>query len=264
MGSILKVNNLNYMDFSNINLSFDSNKIYFIVGGNKSGKTTLFRILSSLIPTNNIICFNNEFLNRNNRNNYIKKIGVINRVNKYSFIYKSVKSELLSPLLNLGYSYSEAKKRIYDVLSIFNMKYIYSKKVNELNCFERQTLLIIISLLHKPKVLLLDNVFDIYKKSKRENILNILKKYMLKENITIINFTSSLEDIMISDKVIILSKFKIVKETTFMEIYNNDKLFYENNLEIPFIFDIVNKLKMYDLVKNNYTDMKDLVDDIWH
>ena len=116
MNSILKINNLNYLDFHNINLSFDYNKFYFIVGGNKSGKTTLFSFLSSLIPTNNCIYLNNIYLNINNKKNYIKEIGVINRVNKYSFIYKTVKSELYSPLINLGYNYNVAKKRVNDIL----------------------------------------------------------------------------------------------------------------------------------------------------
>ena len=62
MGKILEIKNLSYCDFQNINLSFDSGQLYFIVGPNNSGKTTLFYLLSSLILTNNKIKCCNELL----------------------------------------------------------------------------------------------------------------------------------------------------------------------------------------------------------
>ena len=263
MKAVLTINNLNYQNFHNVNLSFDNGKLYFIVGGNKSGKTTLFRIIASLIPTNNIVNCNNLLLNNDNRNLYIKRIGIVEKVNKYSFNYLKVKDEMLSPLLNLGKDISFAKKRIRDLLRLFEFDYILSKKINELNIIEKQKLLVILSLLHKPKVLLMDNILEVFNKRERKKIINVLKKIIDRDNMLVINFTSNLEDIVYSDKIVILANFKIISETTYNEIYCNDKLFYENNLEIPFKFDIVNKLKMYNLIKKDYNNMKELVDDIW-
>lgn len=263
MDIILKVNNLNYMDFHNLSLSFEKNKLYFIVGANKSGKTTLFRIISSLIFTNNIVRCDRILLNEDTKNDYIKMIGVVERVNKYSFNYKTVKDEMLYPLINLGYRIDIAERRINTVLNLFNLDYLINKDINNLNINEKQLLLIMIALLHHPKVLLIDNVLDIFNAKERLFIISTLKRIIYEDNITILNFSSNLENIIESDRVIILSHFKFIKETTYNEIYENDKLFYENGLEIPFMFDLVNKLKMYDLINFNHTDMKGLVDDIW-
>ena len=120
-----------------------------------------------------------------------------------------------------------------------------------------------IAVLHEPKVLLIDNVFEIYSQSERKILLKTLKKIMCDNNSTIIYFSSNLNNICESDKIIILSNFNILKETNFYEIYNNDKVFYENGLEIPFIYDLNNKLSIYNIINKNYIDMEEMVDDIW-
>ena len=131
MEVILNINNLNYKYFHDINLSFEREKLYFIVGPNKSGKTTLFRIMSSLIPTNNVISCDKVLLNKKNQKLYIRNIGVVERVNTYSFNYKTVLSEMLYPLLNLNYSLENAKKRINYILNYYNISYLLDKKINE-------------------------------------------------------------------------------------------------------------------------------------
>lgn len=263
MEVILNINNLNYKYFHDINLSFEREKLYFIVGPNKSGKTTLFRIMSSLIPTNNVISCDKVLLNKKNQKLYIRNIGVVERVNTYSFNYKTVLSEMLYPLLNLNYSLENAKKRINYILNYYNISYLLDKKINELDIYEKQKLLLAISLLHKPKVLFLDGVLEIFSIKERKNIIKLLKKYISEEHISIIIFTTSLDDITENDQIILLSKYKIIKECFYNDLYNYDQLFYQNNLEIPFMIDLSIKLKTYNLINKNYTNKENLVDDLW-
>ncbi len=262
MDKILEINNLCYQEFNNINITFNKGLFYYIVGPNKSGKTMLFRNITSLNLTNNMIICNNITLNSNTQKFYLRNIGVVERVHDYSFNYQSVYHEMLYPLLNIGYSQINAKKRIKEVLDYFNFSYIFDKKIKDLNLYEKQELLIIIALLHQPMILIMDNVLELFSHNKRKEIIFILKK-LINEGLTVINFTVSLNDIMASDKIILLSNYKIIKETTYEELYDNDKLFYENDLEIPFMIDIVNKLKMYNLINKKYTNMKELVDSLW-
>ena len=175
MTELLKVNNLCYKDFRNINLSFNSGNFYYIVGGNNSGKTTLFRILSGLIITNNVIDCDGVLLNAKSRYNYIKKVGVVERVNKYSFNFINIIDELMYPLINLGYSKSNSIKKIKSVLNFFEVDEYLNKKISELNIYEKQELLIIISLLHSPKVLLIDSVLDIFPSHYKTKIIGFNK-----------------------------------------------------------------------------------------
>ena len=60
MVKVLEVRNLNYQMFKNINLSFECNTIYSIVGPNNCGKTLLFKLLTGLINTENYIYWLNS------------------------------------------------------------------------------------------------------------------------------------------------------------------------------------------------------------
>lgn len=257
----LEISNLNYHDFKNINISFEKSKIYSIIGGNKSGKTTLFKIISGLLSTNSDIYCDGVYLN--NINEYIQKIGVVERVNNNSFIYQRVYDEMSFPLHNLGLTKRKRDNRIKKVLDSFEVSDLIDKDINELNYYQRQLLLIMIALLHKPSVLLLDSVLCVFPRDEKEKIISVLNKFIAEENITIINFSCDLNDAYFSDKFFLLSHFNIIGEYTKEDIFKNDQLFYQNGLEIPFLTDLAIKLKIYGILNKNYDDMNEMVNDIW-
>lgn len=259
---VLEVRNLNYQDFKDINYSFDEKKLYTIIGCNKSGKTTLFRLLSGIIPNESVTCCNTtpDLLNRNN---YIKNIGVVKSFNNSSFKYKSVYKEMQYPLSNLNYFDFEIKNRIEEVLHYFALEGIMNKKISELSDLEKQLFLIANAILHKPKVLLMDSCLDLFNNEEKNQIIKILRQIINKENLTIINFTTSLEEGLVSDKIILLNNYRFIKEIDSNDVVNNDKLFYDNNIEMPFIIDLNSKLRMYNLINKDYYNLKEMVDNIW-
>ena len=100
---MLEICNLNYLDFKNFNLKIEKNSYTSIVGSNKSGKTTLCKIISGLLLIDDVCECNNIKLNKDNVYKYVRNIGVVSLVNENSFIYNNVKNELSYPLLNLHY-----------------------------------------------------------------------------------------------------------------------------------------------------------------
>ena len=260
MVKVIEIINLSYGKFHNINLSFESNNYYLIVGSNNSGKTILFKLLSSLISTNNMISCNNVYLNNHNLFKYMVNIGIVERVNNNSFLYQNVIDEMRYPLYNLGYSKRKTNNRINEVLELFNASELIDKRINELSFQDKQKLLIMISLLHRPCVLLLDSVFDVFPNKERNEIIEILKKI---DDLTIIEFTSSLNNINYCNEIILIDNYKIIGSYLPGDIFDNDKDFYNRGIEIPFITDLAIKLKMYGVVNNEYLDLKEMVDDIW-
>lgn len=256
---IMSIDNLNYLDINNLSLNFN-NEITFIVGDNTSCKLLLFKILSGDIYFNNIISINGTFFN--NKNDYIKNIGVIKRLNENSFCYKSVWSELLYPLLKMGYNKDLAKKVIKDNLDEFDLLYIIDKNIVDLDIYEKQKLLIVMGIIHNPKVLLMDNPLDILKLDDAIRILCILKK-RCNDGLSIIYFTCNLNYGNYIDRILLFSKNCFVGEYHYQDLYSNDKIFYDSNIEIPFLVDLNIKLKMYEIIHNNYGDIKALVDEIW-
>ena len=263
MEVILDINNLNYQEFANINISFDNGKYYAIVGNNNSGKTTLFRLISGLIPTENVIECNNVWLNNHNRFQYIKNLGIVLKVNKDSFINKTVYEEMLYPLNNLGYNDNIIKRRINGVLEYFNKKDIINKKIEDLSYKDKQLLLLMIAFLHQPRVILLDGIMEVFSQKEQQILINYLKKLVKSVNITVINFTSSLKEVIDADEIILISNKQIIDKFNPSKMYTDDKYFYENNLEIPFMVDLSVKLGMYNIINKEYINMKEMVDSIW-
>lgn len=262
MVKVLEINNLDFDKFKDLNLVFNKETFYSIVGGNNSGKTTLFKLITGMIPSNNRIICGGIYLNSHNIYQYIQNIGIVERISGHDFIYQKVKDEMMYPLYNLGYSKKRIVARINEVIDLFDVDFL-DKNINELNRYEREILLVMIALLHKPKVLLLDNIFSLLATDETEKLLKVLKTFITREKITIINFSSTLNEVLASDKIILLSDFKILGEYELNDIYQDDQLFYQSGLEIPFIIDLSVKLKMYDLIDKNYTNVKEMVDDIW-
>ena len=261
MVKILEINNLSYKDFNNLNLSFKDRTFYSIIGPNNCGKTTLFKLIAGFIPTNDTISCDGVDLNGHSIREYIVNLGVVERVNKTSFIFKTVVDEMMYPLTNLEYSKKECLSRINDVLELFKEKSILDKKISQLDYYDKQLLLIMIAILHKPKVLLIDNVLETFPSIYKKKIYKVLKELL--SSMTIINFTSSLNDINYSDRIILMNDKKIVGEYYPSDIYKDDQLFYNNNLKIPFLTDLSVKLRMYNLIDKEYVDMKEMVDDLW-
>ena len=262
MSVVLEINDLEYKDFHQIDLSFENKTYYSMIGPNNCGKTILFKLISGIILSNDNICCNGIFLNKESINKYIVNFGIVNRVSDNSFAYQKVIDEMMYPLYNLGYAKNTSLKRITEILELFQKSSMKDKYISELSFNDKQILLLMIAILHKPKVLLLDGVLEVFSKSERKKIIEILKE--IKSNgMTIISFTNSLEEACESDKIILLDNFKIIGEYKKEDIYKNDKLFYEHHLEIPFLIDLSVKLKMYNIVNKEYRNMKEMVDDIW-
>lgn len=259
---MLEICNLNYLDFKNFNLKIEKNSYTSIVGSNKSGKTTLCKIISGLLLIDNVCECNNIKLNKDNVYKYVRNIGVVSLVNENSFIYNNVKDELSYPLLNLHYPKIIVERIIKEMLQDFHLTNIYDKKISELDISTKQVLLFVIALLHKPKVLLIDEGFLLLNNDEKKRVNEYLNKRK-KNDLTIVNFTNNLYNIVNSDELCLLEKFAIKKTGKPMELLEDDQLFYQIGLEVPFMIDLSIKLKMYNLIDKVHLDMEELVNNIW-
>ena len=255
----MNINNLNYLDINNLSLCFDKQKITFVIGSNNCGKSLLFKVCSGEVILKDTIIVNEKYLNKKEDYN---NISVVTRVNENSFYHKMVFDELMYYLRNNNYSNYISKKIIMDKLELFGLSYVIDKKINDLDIYEKQKLLVVIGIINNPKVLLMDNPLDILKKEDALKIMNIIKNKCI-NGLSVVYFSNNLNYGCYSDKILLLNNYQCIGEYCYSDLYSNDKIFYDNNIEIPFSVDLNIKLKMYNLIDRNYDDLKVLVDNIW-
>ena len=248
---MLSINNLNYKDlYKDFNLEIPKNNFITILGTNRSGKTILTKIISGIIPTNDICILDNISLNKNTVLTYLTKLGVVSNEFNQEFLFKKVKDELAYPLLNLGYPEYKINKKIKEISKYFEIEDLLNKKITDLNISKRKLLLIIIAIIHEPKLVILDDAFLEMDKSDKQFAITKLNE-LKKKGLTILNLTSDLETIFKSDKLYILDNFKL-------EDYKIDSRFKQ-----PFIIELSNKLKELEIINQTYFDIEELVGVLW-
>lgn len=161
MNNILEVNNIikqygNYTALNNVSLQIPKGSIYGLLGPNGAGKTSLIRIINQItMPDSGTILLDNEPLQP-------KHVQYIGYLPEERGLYKTMKvGEQCLYLAQLkGLSAKEAKKQLTYWFEKFEITTWWNKKIQELSKGMAQKIQFIVTILHQPKLLILDEPFS--------------------------------------------------------------------------------------------------------
>ncbi len=226
----------NYGDFvalDNINISVPKGSIFGLLGPNGAGKTTFIRIINQItLPDSGNLLFNGrEFLPKD-----IEKIGYLPEERG---LYKKMQvGEQCMYLAQLrGLDKVEAKKRLRFWFEKFEIQGWWNKKVEELSKGMAQKIQFVVTVLHEPELLILDEPFTGFDPVNasliRDEILEIRNK-----GATIIFSTHRMETVEdLCDSIALINKSKKILDGTVSEIR---KQYKTNTFKIEFIGNLVN------------------------
>ena len=139
-----------------VSLEIPKNSIYGLLGPNGAGKTTLIRIINQITyPDKGEVLFDGEPLS----SEHIAQIGYLPEERG---LYKSMKvGEQALYLAQLkGLSKAEAKKRLEYWFERLDIGKWWNKKIQELSKGMAQKIQFIVTVLHRPKLLIFDEPFS--------------------------------------------------------------------------------------------------------
>jgi ABC-2 type transport system ATP-binding protein len=159
--SILSVRNVtkryaSHTALSSINLEIPAGSVFGLLGPNGAGKTSLIRIINQITgPDEGEIFFNGQLL----REYHINEIGYLPEERG---LYKKMEvGEQAIYLAQLkGLSRSEAIARLKIWFERFEIKSWWKKKVEELSKGMAQKVQFIVTVVHEPRLLILDEPFS--------------------------------------------------------------------------------------------------------
>jgi ABC-2 type transport system ATP-binding protein len=206
----------------NVNLSIGESKIFGLLGPNGAGKTTLIRIINQILePDQGVIKFAGELLSR-------KHIHSIGYLPEERGLYKKMKvGEQVLYLAQLkGLSKKEAKQKLSYWFEKLGAENWWNKKVEDLSKGMAQKIQFITTVLHDPKVLILDEPLSgldpVNSLLIKNEILELKKK-----NTSIILSTHDMNSVEeICEEVAIIHNSKKILQGSINEIKKN----YEENL----------------------------------
>ena len=88
-------------------------------------------------------------------------------------------------------------------------------------------------------------------------------KYKKKYKLTIIMITHDVEDVVNSDRVMVMDKGKIVMDGSAVHVFKNKEMLKKYGVGVPFSIDLSLKLKEKGVLNHVYLDIGKLVDNIW-
>ena len=162
----------------NINLKFDSGKIYGIIGQNGSGKTVLFKLLLGLMnKTSGEIIVDGEI-----QKGFMKDVGfIIERPNliPYYSAYNNLK--FIS-----SYGGKVDKGKIIKSLELVGLQPKEKKKVKNYSLGMKQKVAIAMAIMDEPKILILDEPLNAIDDLSVKKIREIILKYKKNDRIVLI------------------------------------------------------------------------------
>ena len=244
----LSINNLYYNNIiNNLNLNLKYSSFNILIGKNSSGKTTLVELILKMHKYSGDI---NIYTNQ-------KEIGITTEKN--ILFDGTVFDNLIFPLQNQNIK--NLKNIVYDFSKKFNIENILYKDIKELTNSQYKLIQILSSIIHNPKLIIIDDSLDDLIYSDKKTLLQYLK--IKSSDNCILILTSSSDYLEYADNILILESGSIIKSLTYKELVDEEKLLNHNNIKIPFIYDMFNKLKFYNLIDDNPKSIDELVMKIW-
>ena len=161
MNNLLSIDSVSkhYGDFTalnNVSLNVKEGSIFGLLGPNGAGKTTLIRIINQITrPDEGKILFNNKPLNIN----HIRDIGYLpEERGLYPKMNIGDQAVYLAQLK--GLKRDDAKSELRKWFDKFGIEDWWNKKVTELSKGMAQKVQFIVTVLHKPKLLIFDEPFS--------------------------------------------------------------------------------------------------------
>jgi ABC-2 type transport system ATP-binding protein len=214
-------NYINTVALDSVNLIIQKGSILGLLGPNGAGKTTLIRILTGIIASDlGQVTINDEPLNKIN----VKKIGYLPEERG---LYKKMKVGEQAVYLAVlkGISHHEAEKKLKQWFEKMDISNWWNKKVETLSKGMQQKIQFIISVIHQPDLLILDEPFSGLDPINREILGNEILE-LNKSGMTIVLSTHDMNSVeQFCDQAVLIDKGRVLLSGKVTEIKQARKSF---------------------------------------
>ena len=227
MSTALQIKNVShkfgeFKALNNVSIKIDSGDFTVLLGLNGAGKTTLYSLITRLYNNNSGSIKIHNFDVREKSSDALKNIGVVFQQPTLD-LDLSVEENLHYHSSLHGLSYADAKERIEEEIRRIDLTEKLKNKVRSLSGGQRRRVEIARSLLHKPKLLLLDEPTVGLDIGSRQMILKHVKSLCKKGQLAVLWATHLIDEIDKGEKVVIIHKGEIVESGDVLKIVKKTK-----------------------------------------
>ena len=272
MKSIIDVKNLSfrykesqeYYDVKDITFHVKRGEWLSIVGHNGSGKSTTVRLIDGLLEAESgEIVIDGQQLTEENVWDIRRQIGMVFQNPDNQFVGATVEDDVAFGLENQGLSRQEMKKRVEEALDLVGMLDFKKREPARLSGGQKQRVAIAGVVALRPAILILDEATSMLDPEGRREMIETVKGIRKDYDMTVISITHDLEEVAMSDRVLVMKKGEIESTSSPRELFSRSDL-DQIGLDDPFANQLKHSLSQngYDL-PGNYLTESELEDKLW-
>ncbi len=260
---MLRIKNLrkSYQDLLALNdVSFEVNEgeVFGLLGPNGAGKTTAISILSSLIEADSGEVYFKETDIFSSILWWRKQIGIVPQEMAFYEELSAMDNLMLWASL-YGLAKNEAKIRCEELIGRMGLSFKKKAKVSEFSGGMKRRLNIALGIIHKPKILFLDEPTVGIDVQARVNIKEILKK-LSSEGMSMIYTTHQMDEAEeLCDRIAIIDEGRIIAAGTVKDLISQlkerDSVEFTGNFKKEIVSDLIKGIKGVALIKNSESNI---------
>lgn len=229
---------------TDVSLNIEQGEYVAVIGHNGSGKSTLAKLLNALVKADSgkVVVDGLDATDKKNFFDIRKCVGVVFQNPDNQLVASIVEDDIAFGPENLGVPREEIGKRIDFALNAVGMEKFRRSSPERLSGGQKQRIAIAGVLALQPKALVLDESTAMLDPKGRKEVLSVVKKLNKEQNVTVINITHYMDEVVEADKVYVLNEGKIALSGTPKQIFDKKDVLREFGLELPLAMTVADKL----------------------
>ena len=215
------------------NLSFTINKgeAVGLIGANGAGKSTIMKLLLGLLIGKGRITVDGLSLSKQNIPSIRQKIGFVLQDSDNQMFMPTVYEDMIFGPRNYGLSKEETERRVDEVLNRLNLQDLKHRYNHKISGGEKRMAAIATILAMEPETILMDEPSTALDPVNRRTVINTINALPQTKLIASHDLDMILDT---CQRVILLSRGKIVADGSAESILRDKKLLEANRMELPF------------------------------
>lgn len=272
MENIIEVRNLKYK-YDNESENYTLNDVSFqvkkgewlsIVGHNGSGKSTTVRLIDGLLEAESgDIIISGDKLTAENVWEKRRQIGMVFQNPDNQFVGATVEDDVAFGLENQGLDYDLMVERVQQALELVGMQDFKEREPARLSGGQKQRVAVAGVVALRPDIIILDEATSMLDPEGRLDLIQIVKKIKDSNQLTVISITHDLDEIALSDRVLVMKEGQVESTATPRELFSREDL-EELGLDQPFVNQVKAALRQSGFpLPDTYLTEKELQDQLW-
>ncbi|HEO3791990.1 TPA: energy-coupling factor transporter ATPase [Streptococcus agalactiae] len=273
MTNIITVNNLffkydsnqTHYQLENVSFHVKQGEWLSIIGHNGSGKSTTVRLIDGLLEAESgQIIIDGQELTEDNVWELRHKIGMVFQNPDNQFVGATVEDDVAFGLENKGIPLKDMKERVGQALDLVGMSEFKMREPARLSGGQKQRVAIAGAVAMRPQVIILDEATSMLDPEGRLELIRTIRAIRQKYNLTVISITHDLDEVALSDRVIVMKNGKVESTSTPKALFGRGNRLISLGLDVPFTSRLMAALDANGLdIGTEYLTEKELEEQLW-